>query len=115
MKASINWLKEYVDIPLSPQVLANKFNLMSAEIESVDLMVEATQLVIGHVETCIPHPDSDHLHVCTVDVGQGKILQIVCGAPNVEAGQTVIVALDGAVLPGDFKIKISKSETKALF
>lgn len=108
MKTSIQWLQEFVDIPLTPESLAAKFNLMSAEVESLEPMVRAIHLVIGHVETCVPHPDSDHLHVCTVDVGDNKILQIVCGAPNVDAGQTVVVALDGAVLPGDFKIKKSK-------
>ncbi len=108
MKTSIQWLKEFVDIPLSTEALATQFNLMSAEVESLRPMVEATRLVIGHVETCLPHPDSDHLHVCTVDVGGGQILPIVCGAPNVEAGQTVVVALEGAVLPGNLKIKRSK-------
>ncbi|HOW37458.1 MAG TPA: phenylalanine--tRNA ligase subunit beta, partial [Bacillota bacterium] len=108
MKTSIQWLQEFVDIPLTPESLAAKFNLMSAEVESLEPMVRAIHLVIGHVETCVPHPDSDHLHVCTVDVGDNKILQIVCGAPNVDAGQTVVVALEGAVLPGDFKIKKSK-------
>ncbi|MGE0003391.1 MAG: phenylalanine--tRNA ligase subunit beta, partial [Candidatus Izemoplasmatales bacterium] len=65
------------------------------------------ELTIGHVLTCEMHPDSDHLHVCSVDVGT-QTLQIICGAPNVEAGQKVIVAQNGAVLPGDFKIKKAK-------
>lgn len=108
MKASIQWLKDYVDINVTPEILAEKFNLMSAEIEGLEKLSSATGLVIGHVETCIPHPDSDHLHVTTVEVGSGAPLQIVCGAPNVEAGQTVIVALDGALLPGNLKIKKSK-------
>ena len=108
MKASIQWLKEYVDVNVSPENLAEKFNLMSVEIEALEKLSSATGLVIGHVETCIPHPDSDHLHVTTVDVGSGSPLQIVCGAPNVQAGQTVIVALDGALLPGNLKIKKSK-------
>lgn len=108
MKASIQWLKDYVDVNVTPEILAEKFNLMSAEVEGLEKLCSATGLVIGHVETCIPHPDSDHLHVTTVDVGGPEPLQIVCGAPNVEAGQTVIVALDGALLPGNLKIKKSK-------
>jgi len=107
MKVSLNWLKEYVDIDIQSDALATKFNLMSAEVESLDRLVSATNLVVGHVETCELHPDSDHLHVCTVNVG-ASVLQIVCGAPNVQAGQNVIVALEGAVLPGNFKIKKSK-------
>src|SRR5690606_23365860 len=63
-----------------------------------------TNLVVGHVLTCIDHPNSDHLHITTVDVGT-EVLQIVCGAPNVAAGQYVIVSKIGAVLPGDFQIK----------
>jgi phenylalanyl-tRNA synthetase beta chain len=71
-------------------------------------MVEATNLSVGLVKECVMHPDSDHLHVCQVEVKPGEVSQIVCGAPNVEAGKKVIVALPGAVLPGDFKIKPSK-------
>jgi len=67
-------------------------------------MIEASNLVIGEVLTCEMHPDSDHLHVCTVDVGK-EVLHIVCGAPNVKKGEKVIVALAGAELPGGVKIK----------
>jgi phenylalanyl-tRNA synthetase beta chain len=107
MNVSLNWLREYVDIDIQSDALATKFNLMSAEVESLDKMVKATNLVVGHVDACVPHPDSDHLHICDVNVGNA-LLRIVCGAHNVAAGQNVIVALDGAVLPGDLKIKKSK-------
>ena len=65
-------------------------------------------VVVGHVQTCEAHPDSDHMHVVVVDVGAEEPVQIVCGAPNVAAGIKVPVATVGAVLPGDFKIKKSK-------
>ena len=70
-------------------------------------VVDRTNLVVGYVESCVPHPNSDHLSLCQVDVGNEK-LQIVCGAPNVRAGQHVIVAKEGAELPGGFKIKRAK-------
>ncbi|MFA5035877.1 MAG: phenylalanine--tRNA ligase subunit beta [Candidatus Izemoplasmatales bacterium] len=107
MNVSLNWLKEYVYIDIQSDALANKFNLMSAEVERLYKMVNASNLVVGHVLACVKHPDSDHLHVCTVDIGT-IALPIVCGAGNVAAGQKVIVALDGAILPGNLKIKKSK-------
>lgn len=69
-------------------------------------LIDATNLIIGEVIECENHPDSDHLHICKVDIGK-EILNIVCGAPNVRKGLKVIVALDGAILPGDFRIKKS--------
>ena len=74
------------------------------EYDSAEKFINATELVIGQVKTCKNHPDSDHLHICTVDVGD-EILNIVCGAPNVREGLKVIVAKAGATLPGDVKIK----------
>lgn len=106
MLFSLKWLKELVDIPCSTNELVKKFNLMSSEVEGYSKMVEASNLVVGQVLTCIDHPQSDHLHICEVDV-EKEVLQIICGAPNVAKGQKVIVALEGAVLPGDFKIKKS--------
>ena len=108
MKVSLNWLKEYVDIEDDYKLLENKFNLMSQEVESLYKLVEATNLVIGHVLTCEKHPDAQKLSVTTVNVGQEKPLQIICGAPNIDKDQKVIVALNGAVLPGNFKIKKAK-------
>jgi len=107
MRVSLNWLRELVNVPLDGESLVKRFNLMSAEVESHEPMSIATGLTVGRVLTCVDHPDSDHLHVTAVDIG-GDVLQIVCGAKNVAAGQKVVVALDGAVLPGDFRIGRSK-------
>ena len=107
MKVSMNWLKDYVDIGNDYRLLQDKFNLMSQEVASLYQLVEIDNLVIGHVKTCVKHPEADKLSVTTVDVGD-EILQIICGAPNVAAGQKVIVSKVGAVLPGNFKIKKSK-------
>ncbi len=107
MKVSLNWLKEYVEIGNDYQQLADKFNLMSQEVEALYPLVEASHLVIGKVLTCLPHPNADKLSLTTVDVGD-EVLQIICGAPNVKQGQKVIVAKVGAVLPGNFKIKKTK-------
>ncbi len=108
MKVKLDWLNELVDISgLTTEEIVNKLSLYSTEIEGVEKVLFGTNLVIGHVLTCVDHPDSDHLHVCTVDVGE-EVLQIVCGAPNIKAGMYVIVAKVGAELPGDFKIKKSK-------
>ena len=71
--------------------LAEEMSLYSVEVETFNKMVKATNLVVGHVLECVDHPDSDHLHVCQVDIGN-KTLQIVCGAPNVRTGLKVIVA-----------------------
>ncbi len=106
MKVSLNWLKELVDVNVSIEELADKFNIHSAEVENYYELCNATNLVVGYVIEKIPHPNADKLSVCQVDIG-GEISQIVCGAPNVETGQKVVVSLPGAVLPGNFKIKKS--------
>ena len=109
MKVSKNWLGEYLDLSkYTDEELFEQISFHICEIESYKKMVEATNLSIGKVLDCKMHPDSDHLHVCQVEIRPGEISQIVCGAPNVAAGKKVIVALPGAVLPGDFKIKPSK-------
>ena len=108
MKVKLDWLNELVDLSgLTTEDIVNKLSLYSTEIEGVEKILFGTNLTIGHVLTCVDHPDSDHLHVCTVDVGD-EVLQIVCGAPNIKAGMNVIVAKVGCELPGDFKIKKSK-------
>lgn len=108
MRVKLNWLNELVDLSdLSTKEIVDTLSLHSTEIESVERVVSGTNLVIGHVLTCIDHPDSDHLHITTVDVGT-EVLQIVCGAPNIKAGLNVIVALIGAELPGGLKIKKAK-------
>ena len=109
MKVSKNWLKDYLNLDnISDDELFKQISFHISEIESYKKMVEATNLTIGYVHECIDHPDSDHLHVCQVEVAPGDMKQIVCGAPNVKAGVKVIVANVGAVLPGDFKIKAAK-------
>lgn len=116
MTISYNWLKEYIDIPESPEDLAHILTSTGLEVESVEVFEtikgSLQGLVIGEVLTCSKHPNADKLSVTTVDVGENKILPIVCGAPNVEAGQKVVVALPGSTLypmPGDpFTIKATK-------
>lgn len=106
MKVSMNWLKDLVDVDIDVAELSALFNKHSAEVEEYYKLVEASGLVVGHVLEKEKHPDADKLSVCQVDIG-GEVSQIVCGAPNVDKGQKVIVSLPGAVLPGGFKIKKS--------
>ena len=104
---SMNWVKDYVDLDGEDlKELATKITKAGVNIEAV-ISNHIDNLVVGEVLECNDHPDSDHLHVCKVNVGK-ETTQIVCGAPNVRAGLKVIVALPGAVLPGDFEIKAGK-------
>jgi len=101
---SLEWCNEYVPISdLDPKELAVKITTAGTNIEKV-YSNKNDYLVIGYVKECVPHPDSDHMKVCQVDVGTDT-RQIVCGASNVREGLKVIVALPGCVLPGDFKIE----------
>ena len=104
MILSKNFLKDYVDIDVDIRTLAEDMTRVGNEYDSAEKIIPATKLIIGKVLECENHPDSDHLHVCKVDIGT-EILDIVCGAPNVRAGIKVIVAQVGAELPDDFKIK----------
>jgi phenylalanyl-tRNA synthetase beta chain len=106
MNVSMNWLKELVQTNISATELAKLFNVHSAEVEAVSKLVDADLLIVGKVLKKEPHENADKLSVCQVDLGD-KVSQIVCGAPNVQENQHVIVALPGAVLPGNFKIKSS--------
>ena len=112
MKLSYNWLKEYLKCDLTPQQVADAMTSIGIEVDGVEEQEQIpgglAGVVVAQVLTCEPHPDSDHLHVTTVDPGQGEPLTVVCGAPNVAAGQKVLFAQLGTVLPGDFKIKKSK-------
>ncbi len=109
MKASLKWLSDYVEVPTDIKELCDRLDLTGTGVEGVEKLGEQFDgVVVGHVLTCEAHPDSDHMHVVTVDVGAGEPVQIVCGAPNIAAGIKVPVATIGAVLPGDFKIKKSK-------
>ncbi len=104
---SLNWVKDYIDIADQDlEELAVKVTKAGVNVENV-VKNRIEHLVIGEVRECVDHPDSDHLHICQVDIGD-KVTQIVCGAPNVRKGLKVIVALPGAILPGDFEIKTSK-------
>ena len=109
MLVSYNWLQDFLDLHEDPKALAEKITRTGIEIAStVHPMTGLKKLVVGHILSCEKHPDSDHLHITQVDVGEEKPLQIVCGAPNVAKGQYVIVALHGARIAGNEKIKRGK-------
>lgn len=109
MKLTLNWLQNYVDTTgFTPAELSEKLTMLGLEVDSVDpLFEELAALKTGLVVSCEKHPDADKLSLCQVQVGEDTH-QIVCGAPNVREGLCVTVALPGAVLPGNFKIKKSK-------
>ena len=96
MKLSKNFVKDYIDIDVDLKTLAEDMTRVGNEYDCAEKLINATNLTVGEVLECVDHPDSDHLHVCQVNVGS-EVLQIVCGAPNVRKGLKVIVALDGAV------------------
>ncbi|MDO4377602.1 MAG: phenylalanine--tRNA ligase subunit beta [Erysipelotrichia bacterium] len=104
MRVTYNWLKQYIDLnDTSPNELAQIMTKGGLEVETIEKQAYATNLIIGKVLSCVKHPNSDHLHICQVDIGDQQI-QIVCGAPNVQVGQKVIVALPGCILPaGEIK------------
>ena len=119
MNISYNWLKQYVDFDLSADELGAALTSVGLEVGSVEEIQSVKGglqgLVVGRVITCDPHPNSDHMHVCTVDLGSGEPQQIVCGAPNVAAGQKVIVATLGTKLyDGDDCITIKKSKLRGV-
>ena len=108
MKVSLNLLNNYVKVDdIEPSKLAELITSVGFEVEGVEQLAYGSHVVIGHVLECTMHPDSDHLHVCQVEVAPNVTYQIVCGAPNVKAGQKVIVALPGCELAGGLKIKQS--------
>ena len=117
MRVSYDWLKTMIDIPEDPKTLSDEYIRTGTEVEAIDTVGESfDHVVTAKVLTKIPHPDSDHMYVCSVDVGDKNLdadgnpapLQIVCGAQNFEAGDHIVTAMIGAVLPGDVKIKKSK-------
>ena len=100
MKLSRKFLNDYLDTSdIDIKKLADDMTSIGNEYASCGSFIKATGLIIGKVVSCVMHPDSDHLHLCKVDIGK-ETLDIVCGAPNVREGIKVIVAEDGAVLPG---------------
>ena len=112
MKLSYSWLKEYIACDLTPQEVADAMTAIGIEVDSVSEQEEIpgglAGVVVAQVLECVEHPDSDHLHITKVDDGSPEPVTVVCGAPNVAAGQKVLFARIGTVLPGDFKIKKSK-------
>ena len=98
MKLSKNFVKDYVDIDVDLKTLAEDMTRVGNEYDSAEKLINATKLVIGEIIECKDHLDSDHLHLCKVNIGT-EVLNIVCGAPNARKGIKVIVALDGAELP----------------
>lgn len=119
MNISYNWLKEYVDFDLTPEEVAaalTSIGLETGGVEEVQTIKGGLEgLVVGEVLTCEPHPNSDHMHITTVNLGQGESVQIVCGAANVAAGQKVIVATLGTKLyDGDECFTIKKSKLRGV-
>ena len=110
MKVSYRWLSQYIDLSdVTPEELANRLTLSGVAVDIVEVRNKGVEnVVVGHVVHREQHPDADKLSLCRVNVGQEEELQIVCGAPNVAQGQKVPVALVGAQLPGDLKIKRAK-------
>src|SRR4051812_45857888 len=102
MTISYHWLKEYIDLPESPEETGKILTSTGLEVESVKAFETVKGslegLLIGEVITCAKHPNADKLSVTTVDVGGENLLHIVCGAPNVSAGQKVVVAMPGATV-----------------
>lgn len=117
MNISYNWLKKYINVDKTAQQVADDLTSIGLEVDGVEekesIKGGLKGLVVGEVLTCEAHPNSDHLHVTTVNVGSGEPLQIVCGAPNVAAGQKVIVATIGTILyDGDQSFTIKKSKLR---
>lgn len=117
MRISYEWLKTMVDVPEDPSKLVDEFVRTGTEVEAVERVgADLDHVVTAKVISKQPHPDSDHMYVCQVDVGEKNLgadgkpepLQIVCGAQNFNEGDHIVTAMIGAVLPGDFKIKKSK-------
>ena len=109
MKISLNWLREYVEVPPEVPELVDLLTLAGVEVEGVlALGVALPKVVVAQIQESTQHPNADRLSVCKVDDGSGVPRQIVCGAKNYQVGDKVPLALPGAVLPGDFKIKVGK-------
>jgi phenylalanyl-tRNA synthetase beta chain len=110
MKVPLNWLREYCDPDLDTAAIEERLTMTGTKVETIlhHGVTSTEHFVVGRVLSAEPHPDADRLKVCTVDVGDGEPAGIVCGAPNVAAGQTVAVALPGAQMPDGTKIKAAK-------
>ena len=112
MKISYNWLKDYLECELTPEALTEALTSIGLEVDSLEQVEEIPGglkgVIVAEVVECVDHPDSDHLHITKLNTGEPELLQVVCGAPNVAAGQKVLLATVGTVLGEDFKIKKSK-------
>ncbi len=109
MKVTWSWLKDWTALPESPETLAHHLAMLGFPVQSLEQGVTFDAgIVVGHVNQVDPHPNADRLRLCTVDVGAGEPLQIVCGAPNVAAGQRVAVAQVGSTLPDGMKLRRAK-------
>jgi phenylalanyl-tRNA synthetase beta chain len=108
MKCNENWLREWVNPPHNTEKISQQLTLAGLEVDGVDTLAALDQVVVGTVVELTAHPDADRLRVAQVDVGQGEVVQIVCGAANVRQGLYAPVALVGATLPGGLKIKKAK-------
>ena len=112
MKISYNWLKDYLECELTPEALTEALTSIGLEVDSLEQVEEIPGglkgVIVAEVVECVDHPDSDHLHITKLNTGDPELLQVVCGAPNVAAGQKVLLATVGTVLGEDFKIKKSK-------
>ncbi len=109
MLLSLSWLREFTPYEGTAQALGDRLTMLGLELEAIHKPFAALDaILVGHVTECTPHPDSDHMHCCKVDVGQGELLDIVCGAPNVAQGQKVAVATVGTTLPDGLTIKKAK-------
>ena len=124
MRVSYDWLKTMIDVPESPKELSDEYIRTGTEVEAIDVVGESFEHVVtAQVLEKTPHPDSDHMYVCKVSVGDKNVdaegnpepLQIVCGAQNFEAGDHIVTAMIGAELPGGIKIKKSKLRGVASF
>ena len=124
MRVSYDWLKTMIDVPESPKELSDEYIRTGTEVEAIDVVGESfDHVVTAQVLEKTPHPDSDHMYVCKVSVGDKNVdaegnpepLQIVCGAQNFEAGDHIVTAMIGAVLPGGIKIKKSNLRGVASF
>lgn len=109
MKISLNWLREWVDLPADAQDIAHRLTMAGIECEAAPLLpAPLAGVVVARIAEIAPHPDADKLRVCQVDAGDGRLHQIVCGAPNARQGLLAPVALPGAELPGGLKIGRAK-------
>src|SRR5574340_1242161 len=112
MKISEHWLREFVDPPASTRELAERLTSAGIEVTAIsEALPELDNVLVGEVRKVESHPQADRLRVCTVSVGKGKSLQIVCGAPNVSVGMRVAVILPGGHLPDGSEIRTTQLRT----